>query len=291
MSDLSREALRSAVSARTKWVTDPADREVKVILEQDALAVASELGCTLGLVYEVCLEEGICPHRYLRNRDCFSLDQQLRLARSRVAVVGAGGLGGHVIQLLSRLGVGQLVVVDCDVFDETNLNRQALCTTANLGQPKPEEARKHMRTVNPGVEVFPFATRIDDSNIQQLLSGAKVVVDALDNVRDRLLLEKGAKALRIPLVHGALAGLDGQVMTVFPEDRGLKLIYGEGTDNGKDPRRPEAVLGVPALMPSMIATLQAAEVVKILLERGTLLRNTMLFVNLEAGEFQRFVFP
>jgi molybdopterin/thiamine biosynthesis adenylyltransferase len=208
----------------------------------------------------------------------------------RVVVVGAGGLGGHVILLLARLGIGHLVVVDGDVFDETNLNRQALCTTANLGRSKADEAMRQVLSVNPGVEVTPQTVRIDEFNLRQILAGSNVVVDALDNIRDRLLLGRGAKALGLPLVHGALAGFDGQVMTVFPEDHGLTILYGEGPAPGKDPASPEAGLGVPALMPSMIATLQAMEVVKILLGRGANLRNTMLHVDLLAGEINRFAF-
>ena len=107
---------------------------------------------------------------------------------------------------------------------------------------------------------------------------------------DRLILEKGAKSLQIPLVHGALAGFDGQVMTVFPEDQGLRLIYGKNPPPGKDPRSPEAILGVPALMPCLIGTLEAMEVLKILLGRGKLLRNTLLHVDLQEGEMNRFVF-
>jgi molybdopterin-synthase adenylyltransferase len=87
-------------------------------------------------LYRQSLTLGISPHRYLRNREAVSLEDQLRLASSQVTVIGAGGLGGHVIHLLSRIGVGCLVVVDCDRFDETNLNRQIFCTMDSLGKPK-----------------------------------------------------------------------------------------------------------------------------------------------------------
>jgi len=290
MSDLTGKGIRDAVQVRAKRVTDPAGREAGVITDEDALVVAEENGCGMLSVYRASLEQGICPYRYLRNRDSLSLDDQLRLAASRVAVVGAGGLGGHVILLLARIGIGRLVVVDGDVFDETNLNRQALCTGDNLGKSKADEAVRQVRAVNPGVEVTAYPVRIDEFNLGQILAGSNVVVDALDNIPDRLLLGKGAKALGLPLVHGALAGFDGQVMTVFPEDHGLTVLYGEGPAPRKDPASPEAVLGVPALMPSMIATLQAMEVVKILLGRGTNLRNAMLHVDLQAGEIDRFTF-
>jgi molybdopterin-synthase adenylyltransferase len=133
-------------------------------------------------------------------------------------------------------------------------------------------------------------TRVDDANLPQFLAGSSVVVDGLDNIKDRLVLDKGARGMGIPLVHGALAGFDGQIMTIFPEDRGLTPIYGHGEKSQKDPGSPEAVLGVPALMPSVIATFQCMEVIKILLGRKGILRNTMLHIGLATGELNRFRF-
>jgi molybdopterin/thiamine biosynthesis adenylyltransferase len=279
------------IQAKSRWVKDPAEREVQILEDHHALRIARDCRCGMPEVYREALSLGIYPHRYLRNRNVISPEEQLRLARSRAAVVGAGGLGGHVVLLLARIGIGHLVVVDRDVFDETNLNRQALCTKHTIGSPKAEEALRQIADINPGVEVTSYSVTIDPSNIEAILAGSHVIVDALDNVRDRFLLEQGAKTLRIPLVHGALAGFEGQLMTVFPDDRGLRLIYGDAIAAKKDPKSPEAILGVPALMPSMIATLQAMEVLKIILGRGKLFRNTLLHVDLEAGELNHFVFP
>lgn len=290
MTDIGKENLRDSLLSCARMFRDPAGREFLVLADGDALDLAGRHGCGVSRVYREALGAGVCPCRYARNRDSISMDEQLKLARSRVAVVGAGGLGGHVILLLARLGVGELVVADCDTFDETNLNRQALCRTSTLHKSKAEEAALQVRDINPGVEVTAHRVRVDDFNIREILSGADAAVDALDNVGDRLVLERGTKALRIPLVHGALAGLDGQIMTVFPEDRGLSLIYGQNTPPQKDPKSPEAVLGVPALMPCLIATLEAMEVLKILLGRGTPIRNTLLHVDLQGGEMNRFLF-
>jgi molybdopterin/thiamine biosynthesis adenylyltransferase len=115
-------------------------------------------------------------------------------------------------------------------------------------------------------------------------------VDALDNIPDRFVLEEAARSLGIPLIHGALAGFNGQVMTIFPEDPGLALLYGTKAPAAQDPGRAEALLGVPAPTPSAVATVQAMEVVKILLNRGRLLRNQMLHIDLEAARFEVFKF-
>jgi len=282
--------LKNSVRDKSYPMTDPAERRVTVIEETMARQIAGRYGCDLVDIYTAALEQGIWPYRYLRNRDILSESEQLQLAKSSAAVIGSGGLGGTVILLLARMGIGSLTVVDGDVFDETNLNRQALSEISNLGSPKAEEAGKKVGDINPAVNVTIYRVVIEASNIEAVLSGVQVVVDALDNIPDRLMIGNTAQKLNLPLVHGALAGFDGQVMTVFPEDRGLERIYGNAEIRKGAPDRPEAVLGVPALTPSIVATLQAMEVIKILLNRGQTLRNRMLHIDLESGRFDSFKF-
>jgi len=128
--------------------------------------------------------------------------------------------------------------------------------------------------------------RLDPSNGISLLRGTQVVVDALDNVASRFALQDAARDLNIPLVHGAIAGFEGQAMTIFPEDRGMNLLYGKNP-KGEKSGRP---LGVPAITPALIAALQAMEVLKILLDRGRVLRKTMLHADLETGRIEEFSF-
>ena len=122
------------------------------------------------------------------------------------------------------------------------------------------------------------------------MKGSDVIVDALDNIPARFTIEDASKSMGIPLVHGALAGLEGQLMTVFPDDPGIKRLYGSSATGGEKSKSPEAVLGVPVLMPSLIATLQATEVVKIILKRGRLFRNVMVHMDLESGKMNEFTF-
>jgi len=282
--------MHELICEKSKKITDPAGREVEILEDVQASKVAAESHATLHDVYIEALTLGICPYRYLRNRETIGLQEQLRLAKSRVAVIGAGGLGGQVILLLSRIGIGTLIVVDYDVFDETNLNRQALSSMETLGKPKTESAAAMVRSINPGVKVIPFQVKLDPSNAPEILAGSNVVVDALDTVRDRFVLERTTKKLGIPLVHGALAGFEGQMMTIFPDDPGLKHLYrNEGTGGDKS-KRPESILGVPTLTPSLIATLEAMEVLKIILKQEKIFRNTMVHVDLETGQVDRFTF-
>jgi len=282
--------IRELIYAKSKKITDPAGREVEILEDAQASKVAEECHSTLHNIYIEAMTLGICPYRYIRNREAVSLQEQLRLAKSRVAVIGAGGLGGQVILLLARMGIGTLVVVDYDVFDETNLNRQALSSMETLGKPKPEAAVATVSSINPGVKVIPCQGKLDSSNAPEILKGSNVVVDALDNVQDRFLLERTTKKLGIPLVHGALAGFEGQVMTIFPDDPGLKHLYRNEGAGGDKSKRPESILGVPTLTPSLIATLEAMEVLKVILKREQIFRNIMVHVDLETGQINRFTF-
>jgi molybdopterin/thiamine biosynthesis adenylyltransferase len=281
-------ALEKRIQKKARPIKDLVGRDVRVLDENHADSFARELGLSLLDVFKATLRLDIYPHRYLRNRQSISLYDQLKLAESKVAVVGAGGLGGTVIQLLGRIGIGRLTVVDSDVFDETNLNRQAFCTADWIGQPKALAVQAQMRLINPAVEVIAHNLRLDSANGAEILAGCQVIVDGLDNVKDRLTLEALAKSLGVPFIHGALAGFEGQLLTVFPDDPGLKQIYGNADQGGDAANKPEFLLGVPSITPSLVATLEAMEVLKILLNRGTSFRNKMVYIDLERGEWSRF---
>lgn len=282
--------MRELIRSRSLTFKDTAHREVAILKEENAMEIVASQGCSLHEVYTEALTLGICPFRYVRNRESITVGDQLTLARSRVAIVGAGGLGGTLILLLARIGIGTLVVVDRDAFDETNLNRQALSSLEALGRSKAEEAAKVIASVNPAVQVKAFPLQIAPHNAGEILKGCDVVADALDNVQDRFVLEGSAKDLGIPLVHGAIAGFEGQLMTIFPEDTGLAFLYGDGKDMTDRSRSPEAILGVPTLTPALVATLQAMEVIKVLLHKGRPFRNCMVHVDLEAGTMNSFSF-
>jgi len=287
--------IQELIQSRSRRLHDAAGRETLVLTEDDALHIAWLSGALVYDVYKEALQLKICPYRYLRNREAVSVEEQLRLCRSRVIIVGAGGLGGHVILLLARLGIGHIVVVDSDRFEETNLNRQVLASMHSLGKSKAQEAVSAVMAVNPAVKTTGHAVKIDASNARDLLTAADAIVDALDNIPDRFVLEAAARSLKIPMVHGALAGFEGQVMTIFPEDPGLEQLYGNSRQvgHGKEHHRsqdPEALLGAPSLTPSLIASLQTGEVLKILLNRGRLFRKRMLHVDLETGEINSFSF-
>ncbi|MBC7332534.1 MAG: HesA/MoeB/ThiF family protein, partial [Synergistetes bacterium] len=143
---------------------------------------------------------------YSRQLLLWGEEGQSKLRKSVVTVVGCGGLGGFVIESLTRLGVGKIIAIDPEVFEESNLNRQILSKLTNLGRSKAEEALKRVKEINPEVRLIPIKERLSEENAERLLSGSDVIIDALDNIPSRRILIKSASKLGIPLIHGAVHG-------------------------------------------------------------------------------------
>lgn len=218
--------------------------------------------------------------RYRRNIGMLSPQENDQLKNCKVCVIGCGGLGGYVIELLGRLGIGTITAVDGDIFEASNLNRQILSDTHSLGKSKAHTAKERMALVNPLITIHPIAERFTRENGKEILTGHHVVVDALDNIESRMVLQDMAKDLHIPFVHGAIAGWYGQVSTVFPGDQTLDIIYTHPKGKGI-----EQELGNPSFTPSLIASIQVSEVLKILIGRGNLLRKKILYINLLDQEY------
>jgi molybdopterin/thiamine biosynthesis adenylyltransferase len=243
--------------------------------------LAETHACTPREVELAALRARVLPERYRRNLGTVGWQGQIRLLEATVAVVGAGGLGGWVIEGLARMGVGHLIVVDGDRFEENNLNRQLGCTEDGVGRLKAESLAERVAKVNGSVDVLAHVTWLDENNAQDLLAGAQVVVDALDTLPARFALEKAAAVLCIPMIHGAIGGYTGQIMTILPGDPGLRGLYGDGAI---PERGIETQLGNPSATPMMISAWQIQEVVKVLLGQGNLLRNRLLVMDAESGD-------
>lgn len=245
--------------------------------------LAHEFGMTLRQVERFAIEQRILPARYHRSLGTVGFDGQDKLLKAAVAVIGAGGLGGWILEGLARMGVGKLVVIDADVFEENNLNRQLLATESALGEPKAAVAAARIAQVNAATEVVAHQVWADAGNLPDLLRDAQVAVDALDTLPARLELQQAASEAGIPMVHGAIAGYTGQVMTILPGDPGLFALYG----GGPVPQRGiETTVGNPAATPMMIAAWQIQEVVKLITGRGEILRHRLLLMDAEGGDVE-----
>jgi molybdopterin/thiamine biosynthesis adenylyltransferase len=270
---------RRTLSKTIEEMALPIGKHRVISLEQ-----VHELSKTAGSIREVeltALELEIIPARYLLNLGMIGIDGQLQLLRARVAIVGLGGLGGYVTEGLARMGVGCLVLIDGDQFEDHNLNRQLLSSESRLGVKKVEAACQRVAEINGAVMTVGHAEMLTKDNLPHLLDGVDVVVDALDRLPTRLILQDGAQVLGIPMIHGSIGGFLGQVMTIFPEDPGLHALYGNGNDLPQ--QGLESELGTPAATPMAVAAWEVQEVVKILTDRGEPLRDRLLVLDMESG--------
>ncbi|MDD1653459.1 MAG: HesA/MoeB/ThiF family protein [Methanomicrobiales archaeon] len=207
--------------------------------------------------------------RYHRQILLIGEEGQERLKRSRVFIAGAGGLGSPVAMYLAAAGTGILTLADHDAVDLSNLNRQVLHWDADVGRPKTESAVGKLRAMNPDIEIRAIDRTIDRSNVDELTRGYDMIVDAMDNYPTRYLLNRAAIRHRIPFIHGAIRGFDGQVMTVIPGKTAcLRCIFPSAL-----PAEQFPVIGVT---PGIIGLIQANEVIKFLLGTGELLGNRLL---------------
>lgn len=223
--------------------------------------------------------------RYIRNEKMLSHEENLRLRSFRVAVVGCGGLGGHIIEMLARMGIGQITAIDGDVFEPHNLNRQLFSLPSNLGSSKAIEAQKRIAAVNSEVKVVPVNLMLDESNAKELLQGHDIICDALDNVTTRKIVARVAADMGIPMVFGAIAGWYAQVGTIMPGSDLLDKIYPEGVNKGA-----ETHLGNPAFTPALAASLQLAETIKVLLGKSGVLKNKLLVIDTLDHRFELISF-
>ncbi len=207
--------------------------------------------------------------RYARQILLFGEEGQERLKRARVFIAGAGGLGCPIALYLAVAGVGEIRLVDRDIVDLTNLNRQVLHRERDIGTPKAKSAEAKLREANPDIRVEGLAATIDEANVRDLVGDADLIVDAMDNFPTRYLLNREALRSGIPLLHGAVRGFDGQATTIVPGRTAcLECLFPEAP--------PAEVFPIVGTTPGIIGVIQANEAIKYLLGRGDLLLDRLL---------------
>ena len=215
-----------------------------------------------------------------KNMDFFTLSQDEKIRQTKVAVIGAGALGQMAAHQLVRSGFEQLILVDGDVLEYSNFNRQLYALYSTLNQSKTEVLKRQLLDIHPQIDIKSYETFLDEKNGKELISGADIVVDCVDDIETKVYLEKLADELNIPLVHGAVEGWYGQVTTVLPGDRVLEQLYMH--------RKKQQV---SALMPtvSAVAALQVGEVLKLATGKGELLHRNVMFVDMLNSDFSWIV--
>ncbi len=218
--------------------------------------------------------------RFSRNLGALTELEIELLHNKRVCVVGCGGLGGYAIELLARIGIGGLTVVDGDHFVLSNLNRQLLSSEHNLGQSKALAACDRVRNINSAVQIDAISSFLTEECAVQILKDHDIAIDALDNISSRRILANACSELGIPLIHGAISGWCAQIAVILPNTQALDRIYSG-----------ESAVRVPSSLsftPALAACIQVSEAVKILIGREASLENKVLIVNLLTQEYDSF---
>ncbi len=208
-----------------------------------------------------------------RQMSIVTRSEQERFKDAKITVIGCGGIGGETIEMLARMGIGELILVDKDAYDLSNLNRQTLATIKDLGLVKSEVAAEKVRLINPYVKTTTFNEHIDQTNIDKVIADSDIVIDALDNVLTRVIVSRKAKEKGIPYIHGAIHGTMGQITVFLPNsDKTYEEMFnlpsvGKELDDETIEALKNVTSGVPPVIgptPNLIGCLEAFEAYKII---------------------------
>lgn len=216
--------------------------------------------------------------RFIRNIPAISEAEQSLLREKRAVIIGCGGLGGYIAELLARAGLGGITVADGDIFEESNLNRQLLSNGDNLGVNKALAAAERIKAIDPSIDVRCFDEHFGAENAGAILAQADIVMDALDSASSRLLLEDECAKRGLTLVHGAVQSWTAQVCVVPPGSGVLRRLYGEATGDGEK--------SVLSPVPAFCASLQCAEALKLLCGRCSELEGRLLAADMLGMDFE-----
>ena len=250
--------------------------------------------CSEGLPVDAGVLDARSAERYARHLVLpeVGVAGQRRLAKARVALVGAGGLGAPAALYLAAAGVGHLTLVDDDRVERSNLQRQVVHAEARIGERKVDSARVALAALNPDVRVDAVEARLCAANVESLLGGHDVVFDGADNFPTRYLLDAASRRMGLPLVYGAVHRFSGQV-SVFDPRRAdspcYRCLFPEPPPAAEAPNCSEA--GVLGVLPGTIGMLQATEVLKLLLGIGTPLVGRLLCYDALAATFRELRLP
>ena len=216
-------------------------------------------------------------------------DGQLALKNSRVCLIGAGGLGSPIALKLVGMGVGTLRFIDRDVVSRTDLHRQHLYDAYAIGQPKVEVAFKRLNRLNPDVTLEPVPEALNSKNAEELIGDMDIVVDGLDRIETRYIVNRTCYRLKIPYVFGAATASYGNVSTLIPDQTCCLECFMPGVKNEEIPSC--GVIGIHPSVVGMVASLQVSEAIRLLTGRKPKLLNKLLYVDLNALEFNILDIP
>lgn len=220
--------------------------------------------------------------------DDMGINGQIKLKQSKVAVIGAGGLGCPVLQYLTAVGVGTIGVIDFDTVEESNLHRQVLYSTTDVGKPKVEIAIQKLSQQNPFITLVPHPVLLNEENAESILSQYDIVVDGCDNFATRYIANDVCVKLNKPLVYGSILGYEGQLAVFnYKNSKHLRDLFPEPPNAEDVPNCSEN--GVLGTVPAIIGSMMAQETIHVILERPSLI-NTLYIYSTDTNKQKRISF-
>lgn len=225
--------------------------------------------------------------RYSRQRLLKEIGQngQAKLSEGKAVIIGSGALGTHASSLLVRAGVGRVTILDRDTVDVTNLQRQTLFEEDDVGRPKAKVAEQKLRQVNSEIEIDGIVVDLSIDNVEGLISGFDVVVDATDNLRTRFIVNDACVKLGIPWIYGGAVGTAGMVFVIWPEGPCLRCLFPKLPPREATPTCDE--VGIINTLPSVVASVETTEALKILLGKETI--PELMIIDVWSGDMQKIL--
>ncbi len=219
----------------------------------------------------------------------FGLEGQLKLLNSKVLIIGAGGLGSPVALYLAAAGVGTIGIADGDEVDISNLQRQIIHSTDEIGVSKVVSAKKSINTLNPDINVITYDTFLDETNMIKIIQEYDFIIDGTDNFKSKFLINKCCVKANKPFSHGGIQKFNGQTMTIIPHQSACyACVFNSPPPEGSVPSA--SVTGVLGSIAGMLGTIQATEAIKYLIDYGELLTNKLLIFDATTMDFDKVNF-
>lgn len=216
------------------------------------------------------------------------VDGQEKILKAKVLIIGAGGLGAPAALYLGAAGIGTLGIVDSDEVELSNLQRQVIHFTSDVGRPKVISAREKIEALNPGVKVNTYKTRVNAGNISGIISGYDFIIDGTDNFAAKFLINDACVLGKKPFSHGGILRFDGQALTYLPGEGCYRCVFSASPPKGAVPSCSQA--GILGAVAGMLGTIQAAEALKFVIGKGELLVNRLLIFDALRMKFREAAF-
>jgi len=212
--------------------------------------------------------------------DIISESEKYKIEKSHIAILGLGGLGGYILEYALRLGFNCISIIDYDIFEESNLNRQILSSEKNIGNRKIDAAIKRANSINSKATINYFYEKFDNFNAYKILEKVDIALDGFDNLESRITAVDTCRELNIPFIYGSVYSFYGMVSTIMPKNKTLEIIYRNYSEKNYETKK-ETV----SFLPPLVASIQMSEALKLTLGKGETLENKIFTLNMLENKY------